>query len=266
MANIPTGMAQYMARFGEQSIACSQYAMTKLGVDRTHCFIKIEEYVILCIPFQLGFKRSIFLASLSKEELGFFQRFVNSIVGLSISLNPDKRPEPVKFFIRCTLHTIGQMKGRENVGLFVLDFKSNPDELVSMMGSYLEAQERIKLQYEDYGDNAIRMTPEIAKIMGYNMYATIIEPNKEPRRIQIFNLSSKYIEHLEGVGAPHRPLGTNVTYQIFFQKFRVSTAGVINETSTFTQGLIRTKSTLTMSPELIEIIDDYWYASKEKNP
>ncbi|MDR0718984.1 MAG: hypothetical protein LBF78_05055, partial [Treponema sp.] len=100
-----------MARFSEQSIACSQYALGKLGVDRAHCFLKIEEYVIICVPFQLGFKRSVFLTSLSKQELTFFQRYVNSVVGLSIAFNLHARSGPIKFFIRCTLATVGQMKG-----------------------------------------------------------------------------------------------------------------------------------------------------------
>ena len=67
MASIPGGPAQFLTRFGDQSIACSQYALTKLGVDRSRCSLKIDDYVILCIPFQFGFRRSIFLASLSKQ-------------------------------------------------------------------------------------------------------------------------------------------------------------------------------------------------------
>ena len=143
MANAPTGAAQYLTRFGGQSIAGSQYALGKLGVDRANCSLKIEEYVILCVPFQLGFKRSILLASLSKQELVFFQKYANSSVGLSIALNPDNKPLPIKFFVRCNLSTIGQMKGRENVGLFVVDYKNSPDELVKMLGHYITERGKI---------------------------------------------------------------------------------------------------------------------------
>jgi hypothetical protein len=264
MTSAPTGMAQYLARFNEQSIACNPYALAKLGIDRAHCSLKIEDYVILCVPFQLGFKRSIFMASLSSQELNFFQKYANTIIGLSISFNPDKRPEPVKFFIRCTLQTIGQMKGRENVGLFVLDIKSCPEQMVMMMGGFMETQERIKLQYEDYGKSIIRMTPDVAKIMGYNLYATISAPGSEPKRIQIFAISSKSVEHLEAAGAPVRAFGTAVSYQFFFKKYRVFTSGTIVETETLPQGMIRTKSQLPMNPELIEIINDYWCTSKAK--
>ena len=259
MANALTGTAQYLARFSEQSIACNPYAIAKLGLDRAHCSLKIEDYMILCVPFQLGFKRCIFMASLSSQELNFFSKYANTTIGLSIAFNPDKRPEPVKFFIRCTLQNIGQMKGRDNVGLFVLELKSSPDQMVAFMGSFLENQDRIKIQYNDYGKRLIRMTPDAAKLMGYNMYAAIVGSDPEPKRIQIFNISSKVVEHLEAIGAPVRAIGSTVTYQFFFKKYRVSTNGTIEEAVTLTQGMVRTKSTLAFSPELVEIIDDYWY-------
>ena len=266
MATAPTGPAQYLARFSEQTIPCSPYVVAKLGIDKSRCSLKIEDYVILCVPFQIGFKRSIFMASLSAQELGFFQKYVNAGIGLSIAFNPNKRPEPVKFFVRCNLLTIGQMKGRDNVGLFVLELKSCPDQMVIMMGNFLENQDRLRVQFDDYGKTGIKMTPETAKLMGYNMYSTIAGPapaTAEPRRIQIFNLSSKLVEHLEAAGAPLRPVGATVAYQFFFQKYRISTTGVIEESVTLPQGMVRTKSTLGFSPELVEIIDDYWFNSRK---
>ena len=261
MANVPTGAAQYLTRFGEQTIAGSQYALTKLGIDRENCSLKIEEYMIVCVPFQLGFKRSIFMASLSKQELAFFQKYINGIVGLSLSLNPSKRPAPVKFFLRCTLSGMGQMKGRENTALLVVDYKSSPDEMVNMLGSFMETQERLKTQHEDYGRTPVRMTADIARIMGYNMFATIVQPGIAPRRIQIFSLNTKTLEHVEASGAPVLPPGTSVAYQLFFKKFRIAVNGTIKAVETLPQGIIRSTASLEFSPELVEIMDEYWYSS-----
>jgi hypothetical protein len=265
MPNVPNRLTQYLAKFRDQSVACTQYALAKLGVERGHCLLKIDEYVILCVPFQFGFKRSLFLASLSKQELTFFQRYVNGIIGLSISFSPDRRQGPIKFFIRCTLTTIGQMKGRENVGLFVVDYRSSPDELVIMLGDFLEHQERLRGLYEEYGSTSIRMTPASAKDLKYNMFATIMEPNKEGKRIQIYGLSTKSIEHLEAAGTSERPPGTSVAYQLYFQKYRVSVAGTVQYAARLPQGIVRTVSTLALSLELVEIIDDYWYHVRQ-NP
>jgi hypothetical protein len=269
MANIPTGPAQYLARFSSQIITCSQYTLTKLGVDKSHCFLKIEDYMILCVPFQFGFKRSLFIASLSKQELEFFKKYVNGNVGLSMAFaapkQGSKNPEPVKFFIRCTLASLSPMSGRDNVGVFALDYKTTPDDLVVMLGGFLDGQDRIRTQYEDYGKTPFKMTPEVAKTLGYNMFATVAEPNAEAKRIQIYRISSKTIEHLEAAGGKLHIPNTPVTYQLFFKKYRITTAGKVVTSSTLPQGLIHTISNLEYSPELVEIVDDYWYAARS-NP
>ncbi|MDR2759953.1 MAG: hypothetical protein LBB78_11305 [Spirochaetaceae bacterium] len=259
MANSLTGAAHYLEKFGDQSIVCNKFALNKLGVERGHCFLKIGEYVILCMPFQFGFKRSLFFASLSKQELFFFKRYLNEIIGLSITFTRSGRGDPLKFFIRCNLTTIGQMKGRENVGLFVVDFKNTPNDFILIMGDFLEIQDRMKVQYEDYGKTAIRITPVTAKMLGYNLYAAIVEPNAAVRRIQIYSLSTKTIEHLEAAGSSYRFPGTSVVYQLFFKKHRIVITGTVVSVVTLPQGIVKTAATLVFSPELVEIINDYWY-------
>jgi hypothetical protein len=210
------------------------------------------------MPFQFGFKRSLFMASLSKQELVFFQKYVNANANLSISFLMPGKAEPLKFFIRCTINQIGQMKGRENVGLFVLDFKVPPDELVRILGEFLEYQDKLKFQYSDYGKALIQVNPNTAKIMGYNMFAAISNGTSDGKRIQPVRISSKVMEFLEAAGSPLRPTGTELNYQLFFKKYRITVPGKVATASTLPQGIVRTVSSLEFSPELVEIIDDYW--------
>jgi hypothetical protein len=150
------------------------------------------------------------------------------------------------------------MKGRDNVGLFVVDFKTTPDDLTSILGGFLEAQERYKILAEDYGKTGIRMDAEAARLVGYNMYATITEPGGS-RRIQIYNFNTKILEHLEaGIPEARKP-GTSVAYQLYFKKYRISVAGTIESSSMLPKGIVRTVSALSFSPELAEIVDDYWF-------
>jgi hypothetical protein len=259
MTNVQAVLTQYLSKYGDQSIACNQYALTKLGIDRIHCHLKIDEYVILCSPFQVGVKRALFLASLSRQELNFFRRYMGSTVGLSIGFAPDRKQTPIQFFIRCNLVTLGQMKGRENVGLLVVDYKSTPQDMVMLLGNFLENQVRLKMQYDEFGNSIIKMTANTAKLLGYNMYATITEPNTREKRIQLFSLTTKTIEHLEAVSSRERPSGTQVNYQLFFKQYRVFIPGTVKSAIRLPQGIIKTSTSLAFSSELVEIIGDYWY-------
>jgi hypothetical protein len=126
----------------------------------------------------------------------------------------------------------------------------------------METQERIKAQYNDYSRTVIKMTPEAAKVMGYNFYATLRETGAEPRRIQVMGINSKSLEYMEAEKSPVLKPGTAVSYQLFFKKFRIAIPGVVNDSFTLPQGLVRTLAGLSFSPELVEIIDDYWYSSR----
>ncbi len=264
MTNIPSGAAQYLARFADQTVACNKYSLTQLGLDQSHCFLKIDDYVLLCAPFQFGFKRSLFLTSLSRQELGFFHKYTNGIVGLSMEFNHQNRTEPLKLFIRSTLAGVGQMQNRENVGLFIIDFKNTPEDFIYILGSHLEHQERLRTQYEDYGKTDLRVNADTAGHIGYNQYATVTEPSGSSRRIQVFSLSTKYIEHLEGGSTQERTPGTAVAYQLYFKKYRFSIAGTIVSVQRLPTGIIKTRSLLAFSPELVEIMDDYWFRLRSK--
>jgi hypothetical protein len=86
-----------------------------------------------------------------------------------------------------------------------------------------------------------------------------MEPNVAAKRIQVYSISSKTLEHVEAAGTPLRAEGMAVAYQLFFKKYRISAAGTVTGSGVLPQGIVRTVSTLAFSPELVEIIDDYWY-------
>jgi len=268
MTTVPSGAAQVLARFGDQTITCNSYALSKLRIDKNNCLLKIEDYTIPCMPYQLGLKRSLFIASLSVKELVFFQKFKDSVMGLSISFIPKsgKSQEPEKFFIRCGLISVGSLKNRENTGIFEVSYKTTPDELVILLGHFLDTLERLKIQYEDYGKTPVKMTPDIANILGYSTSAVVAAPNAEPKRIQVNMLSSKSIEYLEAATGDGdvRTEGNSVNYQLSFKKYRIAITGVVQSCSALPNGIIRTIANLPFNPELVEIINDYWSALRSK--
>ena len=253
-----SAVSHVLDRFADKTIACNRYALSKLGLDKGRCTLKVNEYSLLCAPYQLGFNRSLFLASLSHRELNLFLKLKNMVAGLSMEFALPGYREPFKLFIRSILTDVGPMRGRDEVGLFVVDYKSTPEDLVSILGNYLESQERLNAQYEDYGKTPILLSADATKRLGYNQYALINDENGN-RRIQINSISSKTIEHMEASSSIERMRDATISYQIFFIKYRVNVQGRIESASRLPNGIVKTKSKLDFNPELVEILDDYWF-------
>ena len=253
--------SQILAKYSEKTISCSQYALAKLGVDRTRCQLKVADYVIVCAPFQLGFKRAVLLAYLSRQELILFQRFKNNIAGLSMEFTVADMKDPLKLFVRAALTEVGQMRGRDDVGLLVVDYKSTPDDLVSILGSFFESQELLTAQYEDYGKKQVSVTPDVSKRIGYNQFAVAADDSGN-RRIQLFSISSKSVEFLEGASSTERQSGAPLSLQMYFRKYRVNAQGTVVSASRLPSGLVKTRASLSFSPELVEILDEYWFRER----
>ena len=62
---------EYMQKFGDQSIRFTPFALKKTGLVPSQVFLKIEDYLLICAPFQLSMKRGIFLVVLSAQEISF---------------------------------------------------------------------------------------------------------------------------------------------------------------------------------------------------
>ncbi len=250
-------ISAYLQRFADERVICNQYALSKLGIDTTHCILKIDEYMLLCAPYVLGLKQAEFIASLSKQELVFFQRYRNGVVGLSLEFIEPRKAGPLKIFVRASLRSLVAMTNRDNVGIFTIDFRAAPENLVEILGDYLDGQQQLRSLYELYADNIIRVTPEIAQKMGYNQYA-MIQDSSGNKRFQLFTLSSREIQILEGAAAPARPAGTEVVIQLYFRKYRVRANGKILAVERLSNGIVKTRCQIAFNPEFTEILDDYW--------
>lgn len=258
-----SAISQYQARFGDNPIPCSQYAISKLGIDRSRCLLKVDSYALLCAPYQVSAGQAVLVASLSKQELVFFQRYRNGLAGLSMEFRLPNAKAPLKLFVRAALSGIGPMKGRENVGLIVVDFKNTPDDFIAILAAYQESQEKLRAQFDDYAETAVKITPNVAKLMGYNNYA-VCGSGSDQRRVQLYTLSSQALEHLEGAAGIEREIESELAYRLYFRKYQFSLKGTVENCQRLPSGILLTRSRIEFSPELVELLDDYWFHQRAR--
>lgn len=104
-----------MQQYGDQLIRFNPYAIKKTGLLPTQTLLKLDDYMLICAPFQLSMKRAILLVILSKDEISFFQQFQNKIVSLSFTFQRPGNNMPINLFVRGSMVRMGPVKGRNNV-------------------------------------------------------------------------------------------------------------------------------------------------------
>ena len=106
-----TRIDDYRAQLAERIVRFNEYTVEKTGLVQSQTILKIEDYVLVCAPFQLSLDRAIFLVILSRQETSFFQQMLKKICSVGFVFAKPSQSSPIHFFIRGVVNRISPVKG-----------------------------------------------------------------------------------------------------------------------------------------------------------
>ncbi len=248
-------------QYRDQTAAINPFAQARMGLKAGLTAIKIDTYTIICMPYRLSMNGAVLIASFSREEQAFFQRYVNGLAGLTLVFQPGNSPNPLKIFARCFLKSVSAMKGRESIGLIDMVFKPCPPDLLTILGDFFMLQDRLKIEFEDYKGKLVSINPETAKAMGYNNYC-MLTCDKVETKVALFSIASDRLNFLVPMNGPTLEAAKPVQVKLFFQSFQFSVAGAIADVARLQNGVQKVSTTIQFSPELVSIIETYRFAER----
>ena len=78
-------LQEYQDKYADQLIRFNPYALKKTGLLQSQTLLKLEDYMLICAPYQLGMRRVVLLVILSRNEVSFFQQFLNKLSSLNLA-------------------------------------------------------------------------------------------------------------------------------------------------------------------------------------
>ncbi len=250
---------EYREQYGDQLIRFNPYAIKKMGLLPTQTLLKLDDYMLICAPFQLSMNRAILLVILSKDEISFFQQFQNKIVSLSFTFQRPGNNTPINLFVRSTLVRMGPVKGRNNVCLVDLSYSSCPNDLMEIVADYLGNHASLKSQYEYLKNRPVELNEENTKIMRYNEYAEAKIAGKK-QQINLISVSvNRLIVDIPAAAGPTEE-GSKFIIKLYFQMYQFMVTGrVAKKEEAPEAGFTRAYYDIGFTPELVEILDDYFF-------
>lgn len=244
-------------RFGDALLSFSPFTILNTGILQAQTILKLDTYAIASIPWQFGFRRGVLAASLSREELAFFQRFRNSVAGLALAFQQAHQPEPTKIFCRCQVAAIGAMKEHEGLGLIILDWKPIPPTLGDIIAAQFSLIQRLGLRKESLKGLAVPVKPDTAKRLGYNNFA-VMKRGGEQHKLALFSIAVDRLEFLMPLNSPDIEPGTEVSFTLYFLKYRFSVPGTVSSGKRLPTGVQRLVASIDAPLELVQLLDDYF--------
>jgi hypothetical protein len=249
------------AQFENETIVVNPFASSRMGIVPGQTMVKVDSYTIVCAPYRISMKNALLMASFSREELVYFQRYSNGLAGLAMAFQQSTSQAPFKIFARCVLKSITPMKGKESIGIISVSFKPCPPDLVAFLGDYLMLLERLKVEYEDFKGKRIPINPESAKLMGYNNFAEFSCAGGKSK-MAIFGLASDRLEFLLPVQAPELAAGMAATTKLYFQSYQFLVNAKIHDVMKLPSGAQKVSAELEFSAELVDIIEKFRFAER----
>jgi hypothetical protein len=200
----------------------------------------------------------ILLVILTPDEINFFQQFRTKLTSLTIAFQKQPAKTPMNLLIRGTLERIGPVKGKTNVCLMELLFKSCPNDLVEIIGEFVDSYEALKAQYESFKDREVAIDLNAARTMRFNNYVECqLGAHKVPARLQSLAVNRLTLEL--PLSAPGLAVGQALVSKLYFQTYQFLVSGKIEESAVTDRQRRRVVCTVDFSPELVEIMDDYFF-------
>ena len=249
----------YEDQYPGANVQFNPFAFANTGIIKAQTILKMDTYSLIAVPFQFSMTRGILIASLSSDEISFFSRYIGTTASLNLLVQRADQKEPVKIFARCHVTTIGQMKGRDGVALIALGWKPIPPDLADLLGKYLDLVERLKVEAADFKDKAVVIDAANAKRLGYNNYA-VLRAKDGQFKVALFSLASNRADFLMPMRDPDRGVGEEATLDLFFLKYRFGVAATIQSAQRLPTGVQRCRVELAFSPELIHILEDWFWS------
>jgi hypothetical protein len=248
----------YVEKFADQPIRFTPYALKKTGLVQSQVFLKIEDYLLICAPFQLSMKRGIFLVVLSAQEITFFQQFQKKLCSINLTFQKTGNKKPLNLFLRGTIERIGPVKGKQNVCMMDASLKACPNDLVEIIGDYITAFEGLKRQYENFSGKAITVDEAAAKLMRFNNYVELVL-GVTKARASLAKLSVNSLSLRVSAPPPGLAEGELCSAKLYFQVYQFTANGKVSALQRGVGDQILVTIAIEFTPELIEIVDDFFF-------
>lgn len=249
---------EYQDKYADQLIRFNPYALKKTGLLQAQTLLKLEDYMLICAPYQLGMARVVLLVILSRDEVSFFQQYLNKLASLNLAFQRPTNKNQINLFVRGTLTRLGPVKGKNNVCLFELLYRSCPNDLVEIIGDYLMAYESLQTQFANFKGRSVEINEASARIMRFNNYAeSQVGSRKVQSRLVTLSVDRLVLDLPSAVQPPQ--VGQSLVSKLFFQTYQFMVNGKVTSVQAGEGGARRTTLEIEFTPELVEIMDDYFF-------
>lgn len=187
----------------ERSVRLSPSVIAQIGLVKRGIHLKIEEFFISCIPFELALSRASLLATLSPREIAFFQPMVGKSHKLNLIFNVPSSSKPISFFVLSDIGAFRRPNEESQYCFIDVSFRDPPFALKEILVGYFTDIDEGQGFFND--PSPVDIPPERYGLVFDRPHLSLLREGSLADRLRVVGLSKRVIRLFgEYSGSPLR--------------------------------------------------------------
>lgn len=248
----------YFDKLSDHVVRFSPYTIKNVGLIPNQTILKINDFMLICSPYEITMKNAVLLLILSDEETKFFQQYKNTNCLLCLVFQKSLNTSSFNMEIPSKIDRIGAVKGRNNICMINISFIKFNTHLIEILGNYIFGYNELKQCVVKYKNKLIQITEETAKNLRYNNYIELINGTNK-YEATLVSLSIDNLVFIINESVLKITDDIKISCKLYFHLYRFILNGKIEKIEKDANGVQKIHFIVEFSPELTEILDDYFY-------
>lgn len=144
--------------YNSSVLKLDNYIINQIGLVKNKCFLKLDEYQIYCVPFELSYDEIKLISILNRNEVDFFSKYINTLQSISLTFVNTPIGKEIPIFMRINI-TSFELKDEVKKQCYITaKIKRPSDDYKELLAIQFDKIENAKKLYEDEVKSKIKIT------------------------------------------------------------------------------------------------------------
>jgi len=141
--------------YADRVVRLTPVVIQQLGLEKRTAHLKIEEFYISCIPFDLSLRKASLLAFLSEPEVKLFSGMAKKPQKLSLTFNLPYASKPATFFVLSDIHAFRKPPAPSPYCFIDVSFREAPLVLKEILVAHFMESDEAERFWKEAPDEAL---------------------------------------------------------------------------------------------------------------